>query len=530
MDTKEAKLILENNPTWNKFINDYWLDFEEYAKVQDFHPDIIALNHNSVRRIAYIVLQGELEAYTVTKQDAKLVPVYTFQAGMTIGDVVAIFSHPWTFGLRTLSSTHLLAIDLDLIEHTTQNLEMYEDLFEIIYSELGFLTADINNNRIENNLNVREILPGNLFNSILDDISDKDYEIIKNNLKFVFYNANEIIISEGTKVVDMIFIETGKLTKTIYETNKVIDCEDSVGELEVFEDADCPFELLSATKSLVLKFGIKNVLNSSSEKLKNLIYNFLIKRSDEELDDIKKTLSVVSQESELYQIRTKRISILSIKMLIVLAFMQLFFSGVDTVQILEPHRPILHSIIIFCSVLVVSLILRESHINISSFGFTFQHKKAFAELGIVIVILIFISIAWNDMLMTYAKGSLVDAILYPAYLDKKHLYNTMYWYYLLVSVIYIAIYEIILRGVWQTWFDSLFSGSYWVRAWKSIIAVNIISTMFYHSLFYEFYLIMFFASLCFGYIYAKYRNLYAVILGHIIYEIIIVTEVGLVVF
>ena len=530
MDTKEAKIILENNPTWDKFIRKYWLDFEEYAKVQDYNPDVIVLNHKSVRRIAYIVLAGELEAYTVTKQDAKLLPVYNFQQGMTIGDVIAIFNSPWTFGLRTLTSTHLLAIDLEQIEHTTKNTGMYEELFEILHSELGVLTAEINCNRVDNKINVKEILPEYLFKNILDDISDSDYEILRANLKFIFYNSNESILSFDSKIADIYFIQTGKLIKINSVNNKEIECEDSFGEQEFFEGKKSQYELFSATKSLIIKFGIENFLTNCSENLKNSIYKILMKQTNQELEDTKRNLSLIERELDAQKIRDKRISTLSIKMLIFLSLVQLFFSAEHVLQTFHAYRPFFHSIMIFWSILTTSFILKESHVNIASLGFTSHNKKAYIELGIVVIILLFVSIVFNELLIAYAKDSVIKIFLYAAYLAKEKLYTSIYWYYILLSFVYIVLYEIILRGIWQTWFESLFKGTYWVRAWKSIFAVNIISSMFYHSLFYEFYIVMFFASLCFGYIYAKYRNLYAVILGHIIYELIVITEVGLVVF
>ena len=140
------------------------------------------------------------------------------------------------------------------------------------------------------------------------------------------------------------------------------------------------------------------------------------------------------------------------------------------------------------------------------------------------------SIAWNDLIITFFKADLNLKYIYPQFIDKQELYSSLYWYYISLSVVYIIVYEVILRGIWQNWLTNVFQGSYWVRAFKAIISVNIIGAVFYHSLFYDFYFMMLISGIFFGYIYAKYQNLYAVILSHVLYEIIMITNVGLVVF
>ena len=163
MELPEAKEILIKHPVWHNFVKDYWRDLEESVKVQDFSEDVLIVNDESVHRTVYILLEGEIEAYTVTKDDAKLVSIYNFTQGMTIGDVQGLFGNPWSYGLRTTKKSSVLAIDLELIEHTTENYDMYEVLFNLVHKELGVLTSEINNLRLKENIKITEILPLRFF-------------------------------------------------------------------------------------------------------------------------------------------------------------------------------------------------------------------------------------------------------------------------------------------------------------------------------------------------------------------------------
>mgnify|MGYP003630515838 FL=1 len=530
MDIPEAKEILKQNSFWKNFIKDYWRDFEEYAKVQDFSENILIQNDESVNRVVYVILAGDIEAYTVTKDDAKLISICKFTQGMTIGDVQAIFGQSWSFGLRTLTKTSVLAIDLDLIEHTTQNYEMYEFLFNMIHSELGVLTAEINNHRLQHNIKLKEILPLKFFDNFLDSLSKEELDFIRNNIKFIFFKDKTEILTKNALIDNFYFIKTGQVVVEHNNHNTPILSDDIIGDTDFFNTGYASENINTITPTLVLKFQIKNLLVSDLNELKNKIYKKFINKANKELKDTKNNFSNLVKDYEVNYSHIKKMSLLSLKMIIVLSVIHLCLYFDNHLHIFGDYKVLLHKFLSLVGICSVFAIIKKNNLNLKSIGFCSKNNKAYIESIIVTVALIIISLVWNELIIELFQNKIQLKFIYPEFVTKKDLYGGFYWYYILLAMIYIVIYEIILRGIWQNWLMSLFKGSFWVRAWKSIIVVNIIGAIFYQSLFYEFYFMMLISGLFFGYLYAKYKNLYAVIVAHIIYEIIMVTQVGLVVF
>lgn len=212
-DIAQVEDFLKSHEILGEFFQIHWGEFSHFVRVEEYHKDVHIIKHEEVSRKVYILLEGDVSAFVLTRKTPKPQIIFEFPPQYILTELNGLLGDPHHFGLIAVSDCKLISFDLDYIEHEEANYQLFREFIDVLYPFTARLTTELCNEVLEQKQGLREMLRKQNFFSNIDHMDEEPLNRLAESMQYIYTPKNEILLDDVNNEY-IYLIEAGSVQQT----------------------------------------------------------------------------------------------------------------------------------------------------------------------------------------------------------------------------------------------------------------------------------------------------------------------------